>query len=199
MNTNIENVETTVEAARPAAGYRPKLRFYHANAKGTGSAVSFELHPAHDDTDGSVFATFAAQRTVGSRNGEVRVFPTFDWTNAVCVKLDIMDLARILQVFRGECESIADGQGLFHRSERGVTIIKLEHRIDPVPGYNFSVSKKGADDIESRFISAFFSSAEAFALATSLEMTLAVVAFGILAVVPRAARAEQNRSRESAA
>ena len=40
--------------------FRPRLSYYHPNARGTGCAVQFELHPAHESTSGSIFASFAA-------------------------------------------------------------------------------------------------------------------------------------------
>lgn len=85
--------ETTV-------AYHPRLALYHANAKGTGCAIKMELHPAHGATDGSIFCTFAAQKTVGSRIGPNPTFPTFDWTEAHTVKLAFDDLTKMQQVFR---------------------------------------------------------------------------------------------------
>ena len=76
---------------------RTRKVFYHPNGKGTGSALQLELHPAHEDTEGSVFLTMAPQRTIGIRTADDTVHPTFDWRNAVCLKLDLMDLAQILQ------------------------------------------------------------------------------------------------------
>ena len=99
---------------RPLGSFRPKLAFYHANARGTGGALQLELHPAHDDTDGSIMATFATQLTIGDRLGAVPVYPRFDWEGAITVKLDFTDISKMLQVFRGECEAPEDGRGHFH-------------------------------------------------------------------------------------
>ena len=121
----------------------PRLRacdaYYHANAKGTGSAVKLELHPAHDSTPGSVFVTLAAQLTVGGPQNGAHVFPTFDWKGALKLKLDRTDLSQILQVLRGVQESARDGRGLFHRSATGSALIRFEHQIEPRPGYLLSV------------------------------------------------------------
>lgn len=175
-------------ASGNGAAYRPKLSYFHANAKGGGSAVQFELHPAHDDVEGSIFATFAAQKTVGSVEAGCRTFPTFDWQNRITVCLRIGDLAQMLEVFRGCRESVADGKGLFHRSAKANTIIRLEHRIDPVPGFVFEVSRKsfGGDLVRVSFL---FSMSEALGFAQSVEGALHYVAFGIPQVHPRAARA----------
>ena len=176
------NVKET-NAASPFVRRTRKV-FYHPNGKGTGSALQLELHPAHEDTEGSVFLTMAPQRTVGKRMEDDTVHPTFDWRNAVCLKLDLMDLAQILQVLRGVQESLADGKGLFHRSANGSAVIKFEHRIEPIPGYMLDVSKKPLIGDVSR-VCFFFRPAEAFACALMLEHALVYVAFGIPTVIPR--------------
>ena len=177
MNAN----ETTT--AQPFVRRTRKV-FYHPNGKGTGSALQLELHPAHEDTEGSVFLTMAPQRTIGMRTADDTVHPTFDWRNAVCLKLDLMDLAQILQVLRGVQESLADGKGLFHRSSNASAIIKFEHRIEPVPGYLLDVSKKPLTGDLMR-VNFFFRPAEAFACALMIEQALVYVAFGIPTVIPR--------------
>ena len=170
--------------AAPSFVRRTRKVFYHPNGKGTGSALQLELHPAHEDTEGSVFLTMAPQRTIGMRMADDTVHPTFDWRNAVCLKLDLMDLAQILQVLRGVQESLADGKGLFHRSSNASAIIKFEHRIEPVPGYLLDVSKKPLAG-ELMRVSFFFRPAEAFACALMLEQALVYVAFGIPTVTSR--------------
>lgn len=161
--------------------------YYRANAKGTGSAVRFELHPAHDDVSGSLFVEMALQQTIGSReNGKV-VFPTFDWKNRIIFKLDKTDLSQILQVFRGMRESVVDGKGLFHQSARGSTVIKFSHQIEPVPGYMLSVSKKlTGGDLQRGYY--FFNPDEAFELSVAIESAMLYICFGIPVVIPRAER-----------
>lgn len=178
MNESINN------AVKPAATYRPRLAYYHANPRGTGAVVQFELHPAHDNVDGSIFASFARQKTTGGMNGGVRTFATFDWQNRVTVKLDISDLSQMLQVFRGMQESIADGRGLFHNMERGSTVIRLEHRIEPVTGYLFEVSRKLGEGDAVR-IGVMLSPTEALGLSLAMEQSMGVIAFGIPMVVAR--------------
>ena len=89
-------------------GYRPSLPIYHPNGRGTGCAVKMELHPAHDDIDGSIMVTFANQIAPDDAKSDApgdgyRRFARFDWQNRITIKLDFSDLCRILQVFRGEC------------------------------------------------------------------------------------------------
>ena len=181
------NNETTTQI-RDVESYRPRLSYYHPNGRGTGGAVQFELHPAHGCTDGSIFATFARQKMVGTRDGSVCTFPRFDWTNRICVKLDMADLLQMLQVFRGMQESIADGKGLFHRSEHSNTIVKLEHRIEPQPGYVFEAWRKPLDG-ESSHAGIVFTVSEALGLSLAIEQSMDVIAFGIPKVIPRTPQA----------
>ena len=162
---------------------RPALTMYHPNGKGTGSAIRLELHPAHDDTAGSIMATIATQLTTGNCMGSMPVYPRFDWEGAITVKLDFTDISKMLQVFRGECESIEDGRGLFHKSTRGTTKITLRHIVEPINGYMLEVYRKtsGSEDSNARI---FLSPYEAFGLATAIESSMGVICFGIPMVIP---------------
>ena len=158
--------------------YRPSLAFYKANAKGSGCAMKMELHPAHDQTSGYIMMSLASQKTVGDYRGPNPIYPTFDWENAICVKLDFIDLSKMLQVFRGECESIEEGRGLVHRSPKGLTYIRLEHLIDPIPGYRLEVEfSAGAGSVEQRTI--MLAPYEALGLTAAIESSLGVICFGM--------------------
>lgn len=192
MNTNNESRER-----QPVGMYRPSFRFYHANPRGTGSALKLDLHPAHDDVDGSIMLTIANQKTVGNRSAEVPTFPTFDWEGAICVKLDFNDLAQILQVFRGECESINEGKGLYHISTKGATSIKLAHLVDPVSGYMLDICRKASKEDDNgpraRFL---FGSAEALGLCEAIAGSLYLICFGIPMLVPHDTSAYKAEARE---
>jgi len=152
---------------------RPTWTMYHPNGKGTGTALRLELHPAHDQTDGSIFAAIAPQKTT-----ESEPYPSMDWDKAISVKFEIIELAQILQVLRGCAESIEDGKGLFHRTIKGNTVVRFEHRIEPVPCYVLDVSRKPFDgDVERIWFA--LRTAEAFALAEVISNALLYVAFGI--------------------
>ena len=186
----MENKTTTATtaASRPygdSESYRPRLSYYHPNGRGTGGAIQFELHPAHGCTDGSIFATFARQKTVGTCEGSVRTFPRFDWANRICVKLDMSDLLQMLQVFRGMQESIADGKGLFHRNTHSNTIVKLEHRIEPQPGYLLEAFRRPLEGGESSHAGVVLTVSEALGLSLAIEQSMDVIAFGIPMVIPR--------------
>ena len=158
--------------------YRPSLVFYRANAKGTGSAMKMELHPAHGDTAGSIIMSLASQKTVGDRRGPNPTFPTFDWENPITVKLDFIDLSKMLQVFRGECESIEEGRGLVHRLPKGLAYIRLAHLVEPIPGYRLEVEFfAGAGNSERRTV--MLMPCEALGLVAAIESSLGVICFGI--------------------
>ena len=160
---------------------RPTLTTDHPNGKGTGSAIRLELHPAHDDTAGSIMATIATQLTTGNCMGSMLVYPKFDWDGAITVKLDFTDISKMLQVFRGECESLEDGLGLFHNSTRGTTKIMLRHLVEPINGYMLEVYRKtsGSEDSKDSNARIFLSPYEALGLATAIESSMGVICFGI--------------------
>ena len=180
MNETTANLD---ESSR-AGALHSRVSYYHPNARGTGSAVNFELHPAHGATGGSIFATFARQKSVGGVVGGQRQFASFDWSNRVCVKFDITDISHLLEVFHGMAESVAEGKGLFHRSAGGCTVIKLEHRLTPQPGYFMEVWKKPASG-EAVNVGILFSPAEALGLMLAIEQSMSVLAFGVPSVIPR--------------
>lgn len=161
---------------------RPTLTMYHPNGKGTGSAIRLELHPAHDDTAGSIMATIATQLTTGNCMGSMPVYPRFDWDGAITVKLDFTDISKMLQVFRGEYESIEDGRGLFHKSTRGTTKITLRHIVEPIHGYMLEFYRKTSEEDSNARI--FLSPYEALGLATAIESSMGVICFGIPMVIP---------------
>ena len=162
---------------------RPALTMYHPNGKGTGSAIRIELHPAHEDTDGSIMATIATQLTTGNCMGSMPVYPRFDWEGAITVKLDFTDISKMLQVFLGECESIEDGRGLFHKSTRGTTKITLRHIVEPINGYMLEVYRKTSDSEDSN-ARIFLSPYEALGLATAIESSMGAICFGIPMIIP---------------
>lgn len=192
MNAN--EIETE---QKPLGQYRPKLCFYHANPKGTGSAVTMCLHPAHDDTDGCIMLKIANQLTIGNRMGPNPTFPTFDWENAVGIKLDFSDLTQMLQVFRGECESINGDKGLYHTSPLGSTSIRLRHLVDPVAGYLFEVCRYGRKEGEGeKYARMLFGPAEALGVCEAIAGSLYLVAFGIPMLVPHDTSAYQAAARD---
>ena len=150
---------------------RPAITICHANARGTGTALRLELHPANTDSDGSILATIAQQNAV-------KPVASFDWKNSISVGLCLMDLAKILQVFRGNYESIDDGKGFYHRTINGCTFVRLYHRIEPIGGYVLDVAHKPYDGETVRLVFSMTYD-EAFALAESIDHAMLYVAFGV--------------------
>lgn len=177
--------------------FRPKLALYHASSKGVGSALKFELHPAHDDTDGSIMLTIANQMTVGDLRSVNPVYPRFDWENAAKIKLGFNDLCGMLQVFRGEIENVNDGKGLYHNSAMWTTRIGFKHLIDPVPGYALEVYRnpRNREGESSRF-HFMFSAAEAIGICEAISDSMGVVAFGIPVVIPHDTSAYEAKLKE---
>jgi len=168
MNTN---TETT-------AAYRPSLAFYHANAKCTGCAANFELHPAHDAVDGYMFVRMANQMTLADRAANPPVYPRFDWDNEITFKLDVIEVARLVRVLRGEEESLEDGKGLFHISAEGSMRVCFRHMVEPLNCYSLEAYRRTKDGKEdnARIILA---TAEATALCLAFEMSIVPIAFGV--------------------
>ena len=197
MNTSESKMTQTL------GQYRPKLSFYHPNGKSTGCAAQFELHPAHDNTDGSIMMKVANQMTVGNRMGPNPTFPRFDWENATTVKLDFNDLTKMLQVFRGETESIEEGRGLYHRTAKASTRIVLRHLVEPVQGYSLELYRTvaGKDDNETRS-HMLLTPAEALGLCEAIAGSMYLVSFGIPMLVPHdtaAYRAQAKGMRDAVA
>lgn len=194
MNETSNQLTATTSAS---VTFRPELTFYHANPKGTGCALSMALHPAHDRTDGSIMAKFANQMSVGNAYGPTPTFSRFDWEHAVTVKLDFSDLCQILQVFRGECESINDGKGLYHRSPRGNTRISFRHVLDPISGYSLEVCRTPLNQAEGESRAHIFLNPwEATGLSEAIAGAMAVICFGIPVVLPHDTSAYTTATRE---
>lgn len=116
----------------------PKVNIFHANAKGTGSALTVEVCPAMEYIDGNVNISFAAQMPY---EGE-KVFPRFDFGNRITISLHPLEVEKLLEVFEGQTESIEDGKGFFIVAPTSRTSFKCSHIIDPVPGYALTVERK---------------------------------------------------------
>ena len=149
---------------------RPATTICHANPRGTGTALRLELHPARTDSDGSILATIAQQSSTTPAS--------FDWDNAILVRFDLLELAKILQVFRGQYESINDGKGFYHRTINGFTVVRLYHRIEPICGYVLDVSHKSNHGDTVRLIFAMTYD-EAFAICEAIDHAMIYVAFGV--------------------
>ena len=168
--------EKTMENESPRQ--KPAYTLCHPNAKGTGCAVRIELNPAHDYVDGSIVMTFMEQKTIGSIQYGRRIMPTFASDNRISVRLSLNEIAQILEVLRGYREKVADGNGFFHKTPDASTIITFEHRLEPVPGYVLSVSRKTLDGNTKRMW-IHLSLPEALTLSEAISGSMMYLAFGI--------------------
>lgn len=155
---------------------RPSMTLYHANARGTGTALCLELHPAGPDADGFILTTIAQQKSPIPE-------PTFDWENAIAFRLGILDLSKVLQVLHGWHESIDEGKWLYCRTDcrtdNGCTVVRFTHRIEPVIGYVLDVSHRPNEGEEIVSMHFALTESEAFALAEVIEQAMLPVAFGV--------------------
>ena len=157
----------------------PCLRLYHPNGKGTGCAMVMKLRPADAAQDGFIVVSFANQMTVGNPHGDNPTFPKFDWENKVDVVLDFNDLCAILQVLRGETESIREGRGIFHKYNECCQKIQMRHLIDPVCGYSFEVLETSANGSDEKRAHMLLSPAESLGICESIAGSMYLIAFGV--------------------
>ena len=157
----------------------PCLRLYHPNGKGTGCAMVMKLRPANATQDGFIVVSFANQMTVGNPTGDNPTFQKFDWENEVDVVLDFNDLCAILQVLRGETESIREGRGIFHKYNECCQKIQMRHLIDPVCGYSFDVLETSANGSDEKRVRMLLSSAESLGIYESIAGSMYLIAFGV--------------------
>ena len=103
----------------------------------------------------------------------------------------------MLQVCRGECESINGEKGLYHRSPVGQTSIRLSHHVDPVPGYLLEIYRSSRTDKNADNRAwMFFKPAEALGICEAITGALYLVAFGIPMLVPHNTAAYREQTKE---
>lgn len=190
------NPTDTQKIASKTGEFRPQLAFYHPNARCSGSAVKFELHPAHDNTSGCLMMSFANQISAASRTNQGSPsFARFDWEHRIVVKLDFADLSQMLMVLSGKVSSMGDQKGLFHRSPQAVTRILLRRIEEPVKGYSLDVYRTTNDHNENK-AHIFLSDVEALGLLFAIEGSMSVIAFGIPRVIPHDTSAYRAQIKE---
>lgn len=151
---------------------KPELMFEHKKWNGNGSRVSFVLHPAYTyngiTEPGCI--RLKMERQVNNTSNEFEM--------PICACLYIHDLCKMIEVFRGMDENINYGKGLRIETPSGFKIVKMEHRIDPVPGYELMIVAANEDGTnDSRTI--LLTPTEALGLSLAIENSLCYVAFGV--------------------
>ena len=156
----------------------PSLALYHANARRSGSAIRFDLHAAAGnvvDVEGFIRLTIAPQD-----DSEEAFYPRFKWVGAPAVSLHFLDVCEFLRVFRGDCESIADGRGLWHITPTHSTTANIRHVVEPVEAFEVELVNHGLGDSREIMTTARFllTPSEAMGVAAVFEHSLSVIAFG---------------------
>lgn len=141
-------------------GYHPSIKIYHPSSRGVGSALRLELLPfVYGDPDsGKLVLNLAPQDDDG-----------YNWSHAITVILDFEDVARMLMVFRGETESINDGNGITCRD----CTFNISHVIEPVCGYRMILTRGN------RLVAFMLKPAEALGISLALEHSMAKLVFEI--------------------
>lgn len=176
---------TTATTATPArdtnctfSTLNGRLAFYHANAKGTGAALRFDLKPAERRRAGCFYMELAHQSGVAETNGGNRRAASFDWENKATVKLGFSDICEFLLVLEGRQDCLAgDARGLYHTNGRTNTMIQLRRGGDR-PGFVLAVSRKDAEEGQQFKGHITLSESEARGLFYVLQSGLFYVAMG---------------------
>lgn len=175
-----ENMSTgTTKAGNGTKPREQKLTFYHPNAAGNGVALQLEPRVRRRESDryNCFFFEMAAQKTAAERDGDKRVFPTFDWENKLTVKMDFADICELLLVLEGKQERVGGQKnGIYHDSEKANTVITFG-KIPEKSGYSFGLSRKDKASGQLTRLSIGLSEAEAMGLRCILQVGLFMVTF----------------------
>jgi hypothetical protein len=151
----------------------PTLKFYHANARGTGSALSLSLRQATAEADGAIIAEIIPQADRGAAP-----CPAFDNAAAIVARLRFVDVCEFVRVFRGEVESIADGKGIYIGRPGEAVRVRLAHVIEPVAAYRLELDYMWQMVDDARHAAIFLTPAEALGICLCFESSLQELAFG---------------------
>lgn len=154
------------------------FHIFHPNFKGTGSALRIALRPADEIMRGHVCLDIVPQRSVDGIEGEGKTFPTFSWGDGkISLRLDAMDVGKVLSVLRGYEESIADGKGLVHLKTDKTARLTLEHVVDPTPAYRLTAVCAKDGEAEKK-VGILLTPNEALVLEAALTSSMGRICFG---------------------
>lgn len=141
------------------------IRLTHMTARGDGSAITLQFFPPSKDCgDGHVTITLANQLQISPES--------YNWADAVSIDLDFVELSLMLQVFRGETESINGARGLRHLNDEDNSFVVLCFMREVYGGYSVTMTDRGGN---LRHFA--FTSAEALGVSVALETALARCVF----------------------
>lgn len=145
---------------------KPTLRFYKPNGRGTGSAIEFKFYPATENGEGEIFVRIGKQVA----NDDIM---WFDFDIAKGFKLRFEDVCRVLQVIRGETESVNDYGGKAITDVFGKEF-HFRHCVEGASFYEFRItSDQTGYDVKFEM-----NTAQALGLCVVLEDCLPKMAFG---------------------
>ena len=139
--------ETAKQAGFDRRHQNGRLTYYHANSKGSGTAVRLELKMAANQKNGHgcFFLEMARQKTPPGRDGRSRTPATFDWESKATVKLSFTDVCELLTVLEDRQSAAGPrGRGLYHEAKTVNTIIGFRRNAER-GGYNLNISRKNAE------------------------------------------------------
>lgn len=137
---------TAQQAGTERKHHNGQITFYHANSRGSGTAVRLELKMDANQKNGHgcFFLEMAQQKTSAGTDRSTRTPATFDWAAKATVKLSFMDVCEFLTVLEARQPAIGiNGRGLYHEANRVNTIIGFKHN-EERGGYNLNLSRKNA-------------------------------------------------------
>lgn len=154
----------------------PALNVYHGNAKNTGSAMAIRVSPAELNQSGYVQIEMARQKTaVGMGDSG---YPTFDWKNRAILRLNPFEVCEVIRCIRGISESINDGNGIIHKSDRSHTKFTFAHADNMNPCFAAKVWQKMLLEDEVREVSVILTANEADTIEMALSAELGRICFG---------------------
>lgn len=158
--------------------YHRQLIFYHANSKGTGAAVQFELRLNREGEDryDCFFLEMAHQKTTA--DDPQRGPATFDWDGKVIVKLDFMDICELIAVLEGRRPQAGHGQnGIYHGSMGSSTLIFFKKNLEG-EGFYLGISKRSKENTQLFRGHVVLNEIEAIGLDCVFRTALFLMAFG---------------------
>jgi hypothetical protein len=143
-----------------------QIRIYRTNKENKGFATAWQLSFKKDaEYDPYLFFLVMAKQDGLNENGNAK----YDWKGAINVKLGVFELGEIIAVLDGRKTSVGYNGSLYHQTDQGNKIIKL-NATDK--GYSLTVSSQ---DTNKNNLGPFYqtlSDGEAVVLSTMLKKAI---------------------------
>ena len=139
-----------------------KMVISHRNHTMTGTRLIVSITPAANEKEG--YLTLRLQKQISDRR--------WDEENESVINLNQTDVAKFIAVMRGYEESIGDGRGILHRTDKSDCLARFRHMIEPMPGYILTIDNSG-DPIQ-----ICLNTYEAISLCEVMQVALYHVVFG---------------------